>query len=325
MNMNGSLNATVEADNARGGEKSGSLVVRVKRRRDSQSSQAPQQICVVEAASRSTGLSSLSINDSTSSSKKKRVHSRIILNLVSTIDSSSSRSVPSGEDENGLTTAATSSSSSEGSLDMNTLSAIKKKRIRIEEGGVDRELGAPSSSCGKAKASEFMYMTEGKKTLKDSSGGGDSLLVVDMSCKELSKVERVRNGVWGGAEVPTRSGRLGIKVTTPVTRQVLEPAMLAATQSGGLTHPHHHTFQFTNSFHSFPRVFFFLSASAFSPLLSTDFTGVLEAIAQGADVNHQIKSTGLSPLMVAVMANDPRVVSKVVLYVISIGLFISLI
>ena len=205
------------------------LVVRVKRRRSTSITSVPQQICVTQSSSGSRGLGSLSLTDGKSESSQPRLkrNRSVVLDLVSTIDSS----IPTSS-ENASVDSTAAKDTNEHDIDSSTFIAIKQKRKRVEE--VNSSYLPPSSTTGNASAAkptQFIYYTSGKKTLTDDQDGRN-LLVVDMSIHDGANAA---DASLAPNQVKTSCGNVATKILSPITRLVLEPAVHVYTQNLNFT------------------------------------------------------------------------------------------
>ena len=119
---------------------SGSLIVRVKRRRN-EICEVPQRLCIVESSESKKGLKSLSLT----ANKKLKSDKRVFLDLVSTLDSDGTN------------------------IDTRTMNAMK--RSGEESDNVKTTVGGSM----KITHQNIMWMTKGKKTLRYTNADYNSI------------------------------------------------------------------------------------------------------------------------------------------------------
>ena len=260
-----------QSSNGSGGASGGkaALVVRVKRRRSTSITDIPQQICVTQSSSGSKGgLASLSLSENRTDSSEpstKRYRS-VVLDLVSTVDPSLRTT-----SESDTTDSTPPKDVSENDIDASTFSAVKQKRKRLETESLS-SLSSTTGNVSVRKPTQFLYLTDGKKTVTDNQDGS-SLLIVDMSIRDGNNTARA---TLTPNQIKTSSGNVATKIISPITRLALEPALNVYTQN-------------------------------------FDFVPVLDALSQGADINHQVSSrNGMTALMVTSQMVDPRSASKLI-------------
>ena len=176
---------------------SGSLIVRVKRRRN-EISEVPQRLCIVESSESKKGLKSLSLT----ANKKLKSDKRVFLDLVSTLDSDGTN------------------------IDTRTMNAMK--RSREESDNVNTTVGGSM----KIPHQNIMWMTKGKKTLRYTNADDNSIsnfLVVDMDCHDVSKEKQLNSTTVATTSASTKKG---VRVSNPISRLVLEPAIELALSTG---------------------------------------------------------------------------------------------
>ena len=257
------------------------LVVRVKRKRTQESIDA---ICVEQHSSthsssskkRLRGVAGLTAGLGLTSLTQSQV-TKVLLTRIETIEEDGTKA---GVSSDGASDGVSDSVSSSGkSLDSSTYNALK--RSRVSDANTSSHTHTETDydndtlpAVKKKNRNDFKFIvTKNKKVFTSDTNASDSMIFVDMTSVESSSFRQEKEQPRNTCSVSNPSPKKGTRILDPLTR-MLNSAINTALATG-------------------------------------NFTDMLAAIDQGADVNFQrTDSDGYTCLMAAVEKSELKVVSK---------------